>query len=105
MRRYPKSVRQRILRNCRIRGDCWVWAGTTRGDYGIITIAGSTRNAHRASYAAFTASVPRGVSVLHRCKEPLCCNPAHLYLDVQEKPLNIAGAGNASEAPRMADAI
>lgn len=92
MHRYPKSVRQRILRQCRIVGDCWVWIGTTRGDYGVITINGSMRNAHRAAYAAFTAEVPHGVSVLHKCKEPLCCNPAHLFLDVQEKRLRFGWA-------------
>ena len=105
MSRYPQSVRQRILRQCSIEGDCWVWRGQTRGDYGIIKIAGSTRNAHRAAYAAFREQVPRGVSVLHTCKNPLCCYPGHLCLDIQEKPLKIIGNAHGDAAAQMADAV
>lgn len=84
-----KRARLRFLRKVEIVGDCWVWRGATRGHYGIMRIDGKIRNAHRAAYALFVAPVSDGISVLHRqeCKNKLCCNPDHLYLDVQERHL------------------
>lgn len=105
MRRYPQSIRQRILRQCSIRGDCWVWNGLTRNGYGIISVNGSTRNAHRVAYAAFREAVPLGVSVLHTCNNPLCCYPGHLFLEIQEKPLKIIGTAHGKGSDQMADAV
>lgn len=87
-----KAARLRLLRACSIIGDCWVWTGVQRNGYGIININGRTRNAHRAAYALFVADVPYGQSVLRNCGNSLCCNPEHLYLDVQEKPLSAVAA-------------
>lgn len=83
-----KRARERLLKRCEIVGDCWIWRGPRRGEYGIINLDGSTRNAHRAAYALFVSPVHEGVSVLHRCKNKLCCCPDHLFLEVQERPLS-----------------
>lgn len=68
---------------------CWVWTGARKGPYGAIRVRGVIRTAHRASYALFKGTVGDGVSVLHGngCTNKLCCNPAHLILEVQEKLL------------------
>lgn len=83
-----KAARVRLLRKCKIVGDCWIWHGLKRGDYGVMSIDGKTRNAHRAAWALFVGPVGEGVSVLHSCGNKLCCCPAHLYLGIQERPLN-----------------
>lgn len=35
--------------------------------------------AHRASWIGFNGRPLSGQCVLHRCDNPLCCNPAHLF--------------------------
>ena len=91
-----KRARVRLLKKCRIEGDCWIWRGPVRGEYGIISIDGRTRNAHRVSYALFVHPVAEGVSILHACRNKLCCAPDHLYEKIQERPLTPGQAADAS---------
>ena len=62
---------------------CWEWSGARNGHgYGIIRIggrAGWTERCHRVSYALFIGPVAPGVKVLHRCDNPPCFNPEHLF--------------------------
>jgi hypothetical protein len=58
---------------------CWVWGGyTDRHGYGQIRIEGRSLWVHRATYAIFKRSIPDGYEIDHKCKNPSCCNPAHL---------------------------
>lgn len=64
--------------------ECWLWLGAGRlGAYGGATIGAIRRGplaAHRIAYALTHGEVPAGMSVCHACDNPLCCNPAHLWL-------------------------
>jgi hypothetical protein len=61
--------------------DCWHFCGTrNKGGYGRITYGGRMQVAHRLSYEAFVGPIPHGMSVLHKCDNPSCINPEHLWL-------------------------
>lgn len=62
--------------------ECWPWTGYTNPDgYGIIGVAnGYNQGTHRVAYTWAFGEMPPGSLVLHRCDNPPCCNPSHLFL-------------------------
>lgn len=66
-------------------GECREWRGTRdRHGYGIIKIRSGndakTKRAHRVAWELINGAIPDGMYVLHRCDNPPCCNPTHLFL-------------------------
>jgi hypothetical protein len=61
--------------------DCWLWkAATNRKGYGLISLNGKLRRAHRIAYELTYGPAPKGLLVLHHCDNPSCCNPTHLFV-------------------------
>lgn len=59
---------------------CWEWCGERHKDgYGKVSVAGGRVFVHRLIHELCVGPIPMGAQVLHRCDNPPCCNPTHLF--------------------------
>lgn len=61
---------------------CWEWTGSFGGDgYGVISVGRNKQyRVHRLAYEIFKGSSPGEYMVCHKCDNPKCFNPDHLFL-------------------------
>lgn len=75
--KYRARFNRRVLKT----DGCWLWtAGKSSAGYGRMSVNSNAIYVHRLSYEMHVGEIPDGLHVLHRCDNPACCNPAHLFL-------------------------
>lgn len=81
----PEILWSRIDRSPHPNG-CWLYDGyrTAKG-YGVIKWGGKHWTVHRLIYCLSNGidALPRDLFVCHKCDNPPCCNPDHMFVGTQ----------------------
>jgi len=102
----PKKVSERFWSHVETEPACWLWSGAKdKNGYGKFwsQTTGHIR-AHRMSWILEYGDIPKPLFVLHRCDNPACVRPSHLWLgtnrdnmeDMAIKGRSLNGSKNAS---------
>lgn len=79
--RPPESLITYFESRLDVSGECWLWTGLrNQYGYGIATYQKHRMVASRVAYELTHGPIPPGLHVLHRCDNPPCCRPSHLFL-------------------------
>lgn len=87
---------------------CWEWQGTRAPNrYGSVTFHNRAVSTHRLAWELTHGPITDGLWVLHRCDNPPCCNPAHLFLGTptdNAQDRNAKGRANTARGERTGHA-
>jgi len=79
-----KSIEYRMKKNIiktNNENECWEWIGRMNCDgYGGITYKYKEEKSHRMAWMLQIGDIPANMCVCHKCDNPSCCNPNHLFL-------------------------
>lgn len=104
------SFEKYVIRN---ENGCWEWKGTPSKPYGSLQYGENSKaiSAHRASWMIHKGEIPIDMFICHKCDNPRCTNPEHLFLgtalanvrDMFEKERHPIHKGQDSSGAKLND--
>lgn len=85
------------------KDDCWEWKASCRHGYGQFGVrAGYIEIAHRYSWIIANGPIPDGLCALHKCDNPKCVNPNHLFLGTRaDNTMDMCEKGRNRSRPTL----
>lgn len=80
---------------------CWLWTASAWRGYGIFWADGRRWKAPRYSWALVNGPIPSGLMVCHRCDNPPCVRPSHLFIGTMSDNIRDAYAKGRHSAKPM----
>lgn len=81
-------------------GGCWSWTGYhTKAGYGQFCMDGKDHYTHRLAYSLMVGDC-EGLEVCHKCDNPGCCNPDHLFVGTHQENMADMGRKGRQRGPR-----
>lgn len=101
------DMRKRFMAKVRREGDCLVWTACRHGQgYGMFYTGreGDPKMsyAHRVAYELEHGPIPDGLLVCHRCDNPPCVDPDHLFVGTELDNIRDRDAKGRQYGPRGA---
>lgn len=85
--------------------ECWNWTGGTFGGrYGQFRVGARKVKAHRFAWVIAGNDIPLGMILCHRCDNPRCVRPDHLFLGTHAdnaQDRDTKGRNARNNAPRL----
>lgn len=110
---YARGAKKFCSLDCTLRGSvriagngCWEWQGSLVHGYGQVRTDSTFRykRAHRVAYELWVGKLADGMCACHRCDNPKCINPDHLFSATSQentKDKVIKGRQNRGESHGM----
>ena len=87
---------------------CWQWNGAKKPNgYGNFMLKNKVLHitAHRASWLIYRGEIPEGMYVCHRCDNPACVNPDHLFIGTPKDNQDDMHHKGRTVGPRLGGAL
>jgi len=109
------SLAERFWPKVQKSDGCWIWLGKTNKGYGVVIVrshrVATYLGAHRVAWELAHGPIGDGLCVCHRCDNPQCVRPDHLFLgsnadnlaDMRAKGRHARGPGRGAKKLTWAD--